>query len=46
MNIEDRPTPWKDMTDAEKGALLLAQHRGEVVECWQWAQSAWMAGDD
>lgn len=23
---------WQDMTDAEKGALLLAHHRGEVLQ--------------
>ena len=26
------PTPWKGMTDAEKGALLLAYHRGQEIE--------------
>ena len=30
----DEPTLWKDMTDAEKGALLLAEHRGGDVEYW------------
>ena len=30
----DTPTAWKDMTDAEKGALLLAEHRGGDVEYW------------
>lgn len=34
--IISRATPepklWRDMTDAEKGALLLAHHEGEVIE--------------
>ena len=30
--------PWRDMTDAEKGALLLAHHRGEAIE--------FLVGDD
>lgn len=29
----ETPTLWRDMTDAEKGALLLAQHEGKVIEC-------------
>ena len=28
----DTPKTWGDMTDAEKGALLLAQHEGKVIE--------------
>jgi hypothetical protein len=27
-------TAWLDMTDAEKGSLLLAEHRGKVIEYW------------
>jgi len=30
----DTPTLWRDMTDAEKGALLLAHHEGKVIEVW------------
>ena len=30
----DTPTLWKDMTPAEKGALLLAHHEGKVIEVW------------
>ena len=30
--VDDTPTTWRDMTDAEKGALLLAHHEGKVVE--------------
>lgn len=29
----DTPKKWGDMTDAEKGALLLASHEGKVIEC-------------
>jgi len=28
----ETPTLWRDMTDAEKGALLLANHEGKVIE--------------
>lgn len=28
----DAPKLWRDMTDAEKGALLLAHHEGKVIE--------------
>jgi hypothetical protein len=30
----DNPKLWRDMTDAEKGALLLAKHEGKVIECY------------
>ena len=29
---DDTPKLWRDMTDAEKGALLLAHHEGNVIE--------------
>ena len=29
---EDTPKLWRDMTDSEKGALLLAHHEGKVIE--------------
>ena len=29
-----RPKIWRDMTSEEKGALLLAEHEGKVIECW------------
>ena len=32
----DTPKLWRDMTDAEKGALLLAHHEGKVIE---WTRS-------
>jgi hypothetical protein len=28
----DTPKLWRDMTDAEKGALLLAHHEGKVID--------------
>jgi hypothetical protein len=28
----DKPVLWRDMTDAERGALLLAHHRGKVIQ--------------
>ena len=30
--IADTPKLWKDMTPEEKGALLLAEHEGKVIE--------------
>ena len=33
----ETPKLWRDMTDAEKGALLLADHDGKVIE--------WKCGD-
>jgi hypothetical protein len=30
--MKNTPTLWKDMTDAEKGTLLLAHHDGAVIE--------------
>jgi len=29
---QDEHRTWKDLTDAEKGALLLAHHEGEVIQ--------------
>jgi len=29
---DDTPKLWRDMTDEEKGALLLAAHKGKVIE--------------
>jgi hypothetical protein len=39
----DKPVLWRDMTDAEKGALLLAAYRGEVIDVWAagvWCQKS------
>ena len=30
--MTNTPKPWKDMTDIEKGELLLAYHDGAVIE--------------
>lgn len=30
--MTDNPKTWGEMTDAEKGALLLAHHEGKVIE--------------
>lgn len=32
--MSDEPKKWGEMTDAEKGALLLAHHEGKVIESW------------
>lgn len=32
MTQKDTPKLWRDMTDAEKGALLLAHHEGKEIE--------------
>ena len=35
--MTNTPKLWKDMTDAEKGTLLLASHRGEAIQYWNGA---------
>lgn len=45
-NISDAPKTWGEMTDAEKGALLLARYEGGVVEAyldggWRVSQAAY-----
>lgn len=32
--MTNEPKPWRDMTDAEKGALLLAHHEGKEIEIY------------
>jgi hypothetical protein len=39
----ETPKLWRDMTDSEKGALLLAQHEGKVIECEQRPSGVWLA---
>jgi hypothetical protein len=34
--MNDQRKLWRDMTDAEQGALLLAYHRGKDIECNNW----------
>lgn len=41
-NTTYTPKLWRDMTDAEKGALLLAEHEGKMIEVW--ANGAWYSG--
>jgi hypothetical protein len=47
--MTNTPTLWKDMTDAEKGELLLAYHDGAVIECnidngvWFYSDPQWNA---
>jgi len=45
----DTPTLWRDMTPEQKGALLLAEHEGKVVQSYggeSWFDVAWPAWDD
>ena len=42
MQIE-QPKIFRDMTDAEKGALLLAAHRGKVIEA-HCDNNGWVVG--
>ena len=43
----DAPKTWGEMTDAEKGALLLACHEGKAIECkfcdgpWELTNPSW-----
>lgn len=37
----DTPKTWGEMSDAEKGELLLAAHEGKVIECCQWPDYGW-----
>ncbi len=38
----DTPKPWHDMTPEEKGALLLANHDGKVIEIVDSSTGAWV----
>lgn len=38
---DDIPKLWRDMTDAEKGALLLAHHEGEAIQLWH-SRGGWV----
>lgn len=42
--IEDLDTPkiWGEMTDAEKGAMLLAHHEGKVIQCLYHKCDGWV----
>lgn len=39
------PVLFKDMTDAEKGALLLAKHEGKAIEAFAQVMKAWKMCD-
>lgn len=39
----ETPKTWSEMTDAEKGALLLAEHEGKDIECFQKTLNDWVA---
>jgi hypothetical protein len=39
----DRPKTWGEMTAEEKGALLLADHEGKVIENSLYGESPWIA---
>jgi len=46
---DDTPKLWRDMTDEEKGALLLACHNGKVIEYWDgiaWRRLNWFPSWD
>lgn len=36
---------WGEMNDEEQGALLLAHHRGEVIEIWDTHEEEWLVCD-
>jgi hypothetical protein len=40
-----KPRTWGELTDAEKGALLLAMHEGKVIQCYQWSSEDWQGGE-
>lgn len=46
--MTDQPKTWGEMTDAEKGALLLAAHEGRDVEvyCLTWGEMKWRGHED
>lgn len=41
----DTPRLWREMTDAEKGALLLAHHDGKVIENCQKGDEEWFTSE-
>jgi hypothetical protein len=38
---DETPKLWRDMTDAEKGALVLARYRGYVIAWWNDVEKQW-----
>ena len=53
MRNDENPTLWRDLSDAEKGALLLARHEGKLIEyfnpthkSWHEPLAGWVSFDD
>lgn len=42
---DDTPKTWGEMTDAEKGALLLAWQRGKAMQYWNCDDEEWQDTD-
>jgi hypothetical protein len=40
--VEDTPPTWGEMTDAEKGALLLAHHEGKAIQICNLDDQRWI----
>ena len=40
--MSKKPTTWDKMTDAEKGALLVAWQKGEAIQYWDLEQAMWV----
>lgn len=45
-NSPDTPKAWGEMTDADKGALLLAHHEGQVIEYHSTGMNVWYKWND
>jgi len=43
--MTDHPKPFRDLSDAEKGALLLAHHRGRDIEHFSKSREVWIIAD-
>lgn len=39
--MSDQPKMWKEMTAAEKGALLLAEYEGKEIEMFDFVEHEW-----
>ena len=39
--MSDQPKTWHEMTDAEKGALLLAEYEGKEIEKFDFHKQVW-----
>lgn len=45
MDLTKIDKPFGELDDATKGALLLAAHRGEVIEAWVFCGDEWRETD-